>query len=77
MAILTTASGVEFTPAVGWFAVQSLNGQSKMFRKTSSGAGFAFVGIVETGLGRDVYQAADGAVWKFEAPEGVSVEAAQ
>lgn len=77
MAILTSALETPFTPAVGYFAVQAVNRDAQLWRKTSAGAAFVCVGVVPAGTGIDVHQASGLSVWLFRAPPGTVVEASE
>lgn len=75
MATLTTALNAEFTPAAGDFIAQATGGTANLLRKNSSGAQFAPVGQINGAVNVDNPIA--GAVYKFSAPEGVTVQADQ
>lgn len=76
MAVLTTTIGAEFTPAVGYFAVQAKGGKAQLLRKATGAAAFVWVGDVDE-RGLDAYQACSAAVWKFDAPGTVTVSAVE
>jgi hypothetical protein len=77
MAILTSALDTDFTPAVGYFAVQAVNRDAQLWRKTSAAADFVLVGTVPFGTGIDVYQASNLSVWRFRAAPGTIVQASE
>ena len=75
MATLTAALDTDFTPAAGDFIAQATGGTANLLRKNSSGAQFAPVGPINGAVTVDNPVA--GAVYKFSAPTGVTVQADQ
>ena len=75
MATLTAALDTEFTPAVGEFIAQATGGSANLLRKNSIGAQFAPAGQINGAV--TVGNPVAGAVYKFSAPAGVTVQADQ
>ena len=75
MATLASATGVPFTPAVGYFTAQATGGSATLLRKGASGAAYAIAGHIQAGQAVDVNNAVAGQVWEFSAQPGVAVRA--
>jgi hypothetical protein len=75
MATLISALDADFTPAAGDFIAQAAGGQASLLRKNTGPAAFVLVGQISGAV--VVSNPVAGAVYRFSAPAGVTVQADQ
>lgn len=66
MAALTTALNTEFTPAVGYFRVQTSNAEVRLLSSPDAGANFVLEVALNADETRLIYNPIAGVVYKFE-----------
>jgi hypothetical protein len=75
MPTLTSAIDTDFTPVVGDFIAQASGGTANLLRKNTGPAPFTLVGTFQGAV--VVSNPVAGAVYRFSAPAGVTVQADQ